>query len=499
MVITSEEVKIIDNNCEELGMDVLQLMENAGAATAKIVLEEFPSAKKIIICCGKGNNGGDGFVAARHLAAANRIVTLVIIGDPDDIHSQIAQQNFSVLTQMEHSVNIISLPDTSKISLLKKTLKEADLILDALLGIGISSEVYDPIKSAIKVINNSKKEIVSLDMPSGLWSDIKKTPKTFVKATRIITFHDTKPCLTLDEFKEKTIIVDIGVPPEAEIFVGKGDLKASLPKRKEDSHKGENGTVLIVGGSSKYSGAPILTSRAALRTGADLVITCIPSVIADVVRSDSPNIIVRAFEGNYFNKEHVEEVLDLAKKFDSLVIGPGIGEEEETFDFILKVISDMPKNKPIIIDADALKAIKKDLALVKDKAIIVTPHAGEFNILFDKKPPEKWIDKRKLAEEMAKQHQLVILLKGKYDIISSINDSKINRTGHEGMTTGGTGDVLAGILGEICAINNNLFRSACAAAYLAGKAGELAAEDFGNSLLATDVIEKIPEVIRDYM
>ena len=314
MVITSEEVHIIDENCEELGISVIQLMENAGSAAAAAAIEFFPDAKKIAVCCGTGNNGGDGFVLARHLVSFGKEVVIFLVGRESRIRSQIAKDNFKILKQMEQSIKIHTISDSSNISLLKSGLYDADLIIDALLGVGLKSEPYDPIRTAIKTINKLDKPVLSVDLPSGMFSDSTKTPKVIINADKIVTFHDTKPCLTSEEFAKKTVICSIGVPPEAELFVGKGDLKATLPKRKPTSHKGENGMVLVVGGSINYSGAPVLTSRAALRSGADLVITCIPEGIAESVRSDSPNMIVKAFPGNFLEKQHIPEILELLKK-----------------------------------------------------------------------------------------------------------------------------------------------------------------------------------------
>lgn len=495
MVIIAEEVKIIDLNSEELGVSVAQLMENAGAAVAQVVLKHYPKATSIAICCGTGNNGGDGMVAARHLASKDRKIKLILLGQENKIRTAISKQNFNILKQMENSVDITIINDSSKISHMKNELTDVELIIDALLGIGITSEPYEPIKSAIKALNNSNKPIISVDLPSGMFSDIPKKTKMMVTADLIVTFHDTKPCLTIDELKEKTIVKGIGVPPEAELFVGKGDLQLAIPKRETTSHKGENGTVLVVGGSIKYSGAPVLASRAALRTGADLVITCIPESIANSVRTDSPNMIVRQLEGDYLTPKHIPEILEIFKKFDVMVLGPGMSDNPESLKFVTEVLEQVPKNKPIVIDADALKALSGNLAILKKKPIVLTPHKGEFKIVFGDVLNEKWQDQIPIVLEKTKKHSCSIILKGKYDIISDGEKYKINRTGHEGMTVGGTGDVLAGILGAICAVNTNLFRAACAATYLTGKAGEFAAEDFGNSLLATDVIEKIPEVL----
>ncbi|NHJ86422.1 MAG: NAD(P)H-hydrate dehydratase [Asgard group archaeon] len=495
MVATAEKIRILDINSEELGVDVLQLMENAGSSAAQVIFEKFPKAKKLVICCGTGNNGGDGFVTARHLAAVKKDIKLFLFGQETKIRTRAASINYQILEKMEHSIEIIKITDSTKLSQYSNYFSEADLIIDALLGIGISSEPYEPIKSAIVAINNSGKPIISLDLPSGMFSDIAERQKIMVESTIIVTFHDTKPCLTIDGLKEKTIIKEIGIPPEAEFFTGIGDLYVAIPRRKPTSHKGENGTVLFVGGSVKYSGAPVLSSRAALRTGADLVVTCIPQSIATSVRSDSPNLIVRALDNEYLTEEDIPVILELFEKFDSLVLGPGLSDNPDTLEFVRSLVKQLPDNKPLIIDADAIRALKDNINLIKGKTVLVTPHQGEFKILFGEGLPDDWRLRPSYVEKIAKKHAITILLKSKYDIISNGKSTKVNRTGHEGMTKGGTGDVLAGILGLLSAVNQDYFKAACAAAYLSGKAGELAAEDFGNSLLATDVVEKIPDIL----
>ncbi|MBN1329378.1 MAG: NAD(P)H-hydrate dehydratase [Candidatus Heimdallarchaeota archaeon] len=495
MVATAEKIRILDMNSEELGVDAIQLMENAGSTAAYIILQNFPKAKKIVICCGTGNNGGDGFVVARHLAAAKKEIKLFLFGQESKIRTREALTNYKIIEKMECSIEIIKITDSTKLSHYISYFNESDLIIDALLGIGITNEPYEPIKRAIEEINNSGKQVVSIDIPSGMFSDIAKRQRLMVEPTLIVTFHDTKPCLMIDDLKEKTIITEIGVPPEADFFTGIGDLYAAIPKRKPTSHKGENGTILFVGGSIKYSGAPVLSSRAALRTGADLVVTCIPQSIATSVRSDSPNLIVRALDTDYLTELDIPIILELFEKFDSLILGPGLSDNPETMKFVRTLVKQLPNNKPIIIDADAIRALKDNLELVKGKKVLITPHQGEFKNLFGEGLPEDWRLRPSYIEKIAKKYSLVILLKSKYDIISDGKNTKVNRTGHEGMTKGGTGDVLAGILGLVSAVNKDYFKAACAAAYLSGKAGELAAEDYGNSLLATDVVEKIPDIL----
>ncbi|NHJ48807.1 MAG: NAD(P)H-hydrate dehydratase [Asgard group archaeon] len=497
MVVTAEEVTIIDKNSEELGVSVLQLMENAGAGAARLILEHYSDAKNIVICCGIGNNGGDGFVVARHLSAQVENVSIYLIGQESRIRSAAAKKNYQILKEQHQSINLVQIKDSSEIAKLKKQLKSADLVVDALLGTGITKTPYEPIKSAIKAINNAGKPIASIDLPSGMNSDQAKKTKIMINADLVTTFHDTKPCLTIDELKSKTKIVNIGVPKEAITHVGKGDFIVTYPKRKAVSHKGQNGVVLVIGGSKDYSGAPILSSQAALRAGADLVYTCVPQIIADVSKNTSPNLIIRSFDKTHLTPKSLNQIVNLVKNVDSIVIGPGIGTHSETFKFINDFLKIDFKPKSIIIDADALKAIKDSIDILKNNKTILTPHAGEYKLLFGTKVEVDLLKRTKQILSKSKEISSTIVLKGKNDVISDGNSVKINRTGHPGMTVGGTGDVLAGVIGAICSIVPNTYRSSCASTYLTGKAGEYAAKEFGNSLLATDVIEMIPKVILD--
>lgn len=497
MVITAEEVTIIDKNSEELGVSVLQLMENAGAGAARLIADNYPKAKKIAIFCGVGNNGGDGFVVARHLASSDRNVTVYLIGQEQKIRSEAAKKNYRILKEQHESIPLFHIADSSAINNLRKQLLDVDVIVDALLGIGLTKTPYEPIKSAIKLINKLEKTVVSIDLPSGMYSDLTQKTNLMIQADLIATFHDTKPCLTIDELKDKTKIVSIGAPLEASTHVGKGDLFIALPKRKLTSHKGDNGVVLVIGGSEDYSGAPILTSQAALRTGADLVYVCVPKIIADVSKTASPDLIIRTFDNTHFTTKSLIPIFKIADKVDSIIIGPGIGTHKETMKFIIGFLMNNFNSKSIIIDADAFKAIKNSIEVLKNNNTIITPHQGEFKLLFNEDVETDLNKRTKQILNKAKAISSTIVLKGKYDIISDGYFVKINKTGHPGMTVGGTGDVLAGIIGTICALNPNSFRASCAATYLAGKSGEYAANEFGNSLLASDVIEMIPKVIMD--
>jgi NAD(P)H-hydrate epimerase len=262
-------------------------------------------------------------------------------------------------------------------------------------------------------------------------------------------------------------------------FLRDRKIREFLKKRRPDSHKGDHGRVLVIGGSKWYSGAPALAAMAALRTGADIVTVLAPSSVANVIRGYSPNIIVHSYEGGYLHEAALHEFERTYKHFDSFIIGSGMGSAPESAYTLHEIIRLLKKGrKKFVIDADAFKFVTpKQLA---GASCVVTPHAKEYELFADKQKPEK------LAKDFC------ILLKGHVDRIYFGRKKAGNRTGNPGMTVGGTGDTLAGILGALLANTDDLFIAACGAAYLNGRAGDLAYKKLGYSLLATDIIDEIP-------
>jgi hydroxyethylthiazole kinase-like uncharacterized protein yjeF len=353
--------------------------------------------------------------------------------------------------------------------------------VDALLGAGTKGEPREPIRSAIEKINEyaGKVGIVSIDLPSGYPSGIR------VKCDFAVTFQWDK-----EEYGGfERVIAKIGYPRELYHLVGPGDAKFAL--RKKGEHKGQNGKLLVIGGSEDYFGAPYLASKAASYL-VDLVYLAMPEYSAR--RISDPDLILRPFEGRNFTKEDVEDVLALADAVDAVVIGPGLGLRPGTKDFVLEFLRRC--EKPVVIDADALKAVAKDLKVLKGKKFVLTPHAGEFRILFGEKPEESLEERAKLVMEKAKAVGGTILLKGAYDIISDGKTWKYNRTGNRGMTTGGTGDVLAGLVGALLALGNPPLRAASVGALLNGLAGDMVKEEIGENFTALDVARKVPHAVK---
>ncbi len=480
--ITSVQMAAIDANCEYLGIRRLQLMENAGAAIANAVRSRISSGMVVIIA-GRGNNGGDAFVAARHLEDFD--TTVILLGKKEEIKTPEAQLNWNALERT--SIPLISVTDAAMFD--QNMIKKASVIIDGIFGTGIRGKIKEPESTAIDLINTSDAFVIAVDVPSGFDPDGRKFEKA-VQADMTLTFHKLKKGMTkkgAGKYTGDVQVIDIGVPHEAEFFVGPGDIQPFLA-RPALSHKGDAGRVLVIGGGA-YSGAPALAALAALRAGADIVTVAAPKSVSDIIASFSPNLIVRALSGDRLVEKDILLISELIKKHDVVVMGMGIGTEGATLEAVRKII---PMCVKAVIDADALIP---DVLQAGHREIIVTPHAGEMKRLSDVDVPED--ENRKLAfvRDFAKDNDITVLLKGRMDIISDGIEVRASRTGNAGMTVGGTGDVLAGITGALFA-KHDAFSAACAAAFINGAAGDLAFTEFGYGLLATDVIDRIPEVMK---
>ncbi len=274
-------------------------------------------------------------------------------------------------------------------------------------------------------------------------------------------------------------------------IVSERDVKRCFPKRKPGSHKGENGKVLIVGGSRDLIGAPALgamAALAALRAGTDLAVVAAPEKCGYVVNTYSPDIIVKKFKGDFFTKRHSKKIVEMAKNFDVVLIGPGLGREKQTMLFVKEVVKKV--RVPVILDADAIKAVS---GMKFNGNVLLTPHATEFYIFSGKRLGRK---REQAVKEAARKHNCVILLKGQVDVISDGSAVALNKTGNAGMTVGGTGDVLAGVCAAFVALGNGLFKAAYSAAFINGKIGDRLLKKKGYGFVASDFVELIPAEIK---
>jgi NAD(P)H-hydrate epimerase len=285
------------------------------------------------------------------------------------------------------------------------------------------------------------------------------------------------------------IIHDIGIPPNAITHVGPGSL-VYYPLPQERSHKGENGRVLVVAGGP-YTGAPALVGLAALRTGADLVHIATPKTSYPIVASFSPNLIVHPLSGATLSPRHIPLIKKMLPRFDTIVIGPGLGQEQETLESIPSlVLACIKQGKTLVVDADAITSLRDMNHLGK---VVVTPHQGEFKDLTGKKPKKDYI--KKWAQKIG----VIFLVKGHEDIITDGTQVKVNTVHNVGMTVGGTGDVLSGIIGALLGKNVEPFHAACMGAFLNGMAGNMAHDTLSYGLVATDIIDRIPLILKNYL
>lgn len=442
-------MQAIEKNAEALGVSTRQMMECAGRALAAQALEQCP--KKVLVLCGRGNNGGDGFVAARHLARHTNCCCIYVSGErKGDLAA-----NIRALRACGISLHEVSCRED--VYALSHLFASADLILDCLLGTGaVGSRLREPIASCVALANESPAYILAADLP---------TPG--IPADAILAFHKSKGVATA--------IADIGIPIEAECFTGPGDL-LTIPKKAENAHKGHGGKVLVVGGGP-YQGAPYLAGLAALRAGADIVFVASPNTL------DCPDLIHIPLSGRVIGEEESGQLIRAAREADVVVIGPGLGADSH--EVILRVAE---ASRRAVIDADALR-----LPLPKAGETIYTPHAGEFTRAFG---GELAGDPKKDASVVrdACPASASILLKGETDIISDGKRVRFNRTGVPAMTVGGTGDILAGVAAALLC-RMPAFEAAAVAAYATGRAGEEAAREIGDGLIASDLLLFIAQIL----
>jgi len=493
-MITSLEMRVLEQNSVAYGVSTRLLMENAGASVAREIANRVNPPAEVVVFAGKGGNAGDGFVAARHLVQYGFKVKVFLLYDKLLIRNEDAKANLKILEKMEKTVEIVKLsPDAL-------TPLHTDVIIDAVLGVGIKAPLREPVKSAIEIINESKGLKVAIDVPSGLNPDTGEIAGNAVKADLTVTFHDIKPgLLKAKECVGELVVAKIGIPPEASIFVGPGNVMFEVPKKPKDAHKGMGGKVAVIGGSETYSGAPAMAALAALRTGSDLAFVVAPEKTAYVIASYSPNIITIKYEGKYFTINVVNKIVEFLRKVDAVIVGPGLGVQEETFEAIIELLKSVIElKKPVVVDADGLKALAKEHLTFHGKAVF-TPHMAELARLSNTNVEYVRENREDICSLVSKKYKAVILSKGPIDIISDGERLIYNKTGNPGMSVGGTGDTLSGIVGALLAKGVSPFKAAYLGAFINGLAGDLAYTVYGERILATDIIDRIPDVIEKPM
>ena len=455
-MISPLDSRVCDANAEALGVPVKELMGNAGRRLAEVLEERFPEGR-IVFVCGSGNNGGDGFAAAS-LMDPDR-VEVALLCRPSKIRSDSARYYYSIL----------ECPVTEYVP---GMLSGFGAVVDCALGTGMSGAVREPYRSFIEEANASGRPVVSADVPSGLGADVAVMPVCTV------AFVDSKEGMCRENSGE-IVVADIGMPADATRVVGPGDM-LRYPVPATDSHKGSNGRLMVVAGGP-YFGAPAMSSYAALRTGADIVRVYAPESVHDAIAGASPVLMVTDLPGNRLTPGSVGMLLEESEKYDAVLIGPGLGAAEDTAEAVRAFVSGC--RRPMVVDADAISAVAGARLPVRS---VLTPHRGEFQRLGGGDPAE-----------VAARMNAVVLLKGPEDVIAEEGRSRVNRTGTPAMTGAGTGDVLAGCVAGLLSKGMSPFDAACLGAYISGRAGEIAFQSKSYGLIATDVAECIPDVLRE--
>lgn len=474
------EMRVLDRNAEWMGVKILDLMENAGKAVADAALRELDArGKKVLIVCGVGNNGGDGLTAARYLKP-NCEVTILLAKGPSELSTSEALANFE---RVKDSVPLVVADADAA-----RRMRDCDVLIDALLGIGIHGEVREPYASLIKAMNASGRPILSVDVPSGFGEALAVTP------TVTVALHAAKEGMTAGN-SGRIVVSPIGIPAEVERTIGPGEF-LHYPAPRTDSHKGDNGRLLVVGGGP-FTGAPALVAWGAYRIGADVVHIATPSEAYPIIATMAPEFIVHPLTGGRLVREDAPAVLDLASGMDAIVIGPGLGTSDATKEAVREIVRGLAL--PLVIDADAFTALSGHLEVLRGKRGVMTPHAREFEVVSGDRMPADLAGRTEGAKGFAKRTGFTILLKGARDVVTDGEHAKFTTGGNPGMTVGGTGDVLAGLTGGLLAKHAGPYDAARIAAFTSKYAGDLAFDDLSYGFVAKDVADRVPRVLKKFL
>ena len=486
-ILTSENIKEVERLAHDSGISYLQMMENAGSYCARIIRKTFENTnkRKVLIVCGKGKNGGDGFVIARKLCEDGyNIVVMMAMGLPSDSESS---EMLSRIRAM--GVNIMYFDESDATD---KAFDSAQIIVDCVFGIGFKGEIDSHSAVLFQKINSSSATVISIDIPSGMYADCGACNESAVCADMTVAVMALKPVHVLKPSKErcgKVAVAPIGIPDScfekvnsALFTLSSNDIKSFFTRRSADSHKGTYGTVLVIGGSYEMPNAPYFAAQAAVNSGAGIVKIAFPDV---------------AYHAIAPAKRREKEISECS----AVVIGCGMGVDEDT-KAIVKFTLEKSK-VPVIIDADGINCVADRIDIIDSTqiAVILTPHPGEMSRLCGKTVKEIQADRVKALQDFTRRHKAVLALKGSSTLVGSneYDDVYVNSTGNPGMATGGSGDVLAGIIASFAAQGIEPFKCAVAAVYIHGTAGDTVTEKYsmmGNT--PSLILKELPSVLKKY-
>jgi len=507
-LVTAQQIKNIDRRAiKDFGIPGPVLMENAALAIVTEMDRFFDglAGVKVGIICGKGNNGGDGLALARRLRIRGVPVRVALLASFAALQGE-AKLNLSILRKMD--VELV--PNASE-KALTDIISWSDVLVDALLGNGLSAPLRGAYAQAVNMMNGSGRPIVAVDVPTGINADTGAVMGNAIKADLTVTMALPKLGLVLypgAAHAGQMRVADIGIPSEVvekekinvNLLDG-GSVWGAIGKRAADAHKGDFGHLLVVAGSPGKAGAAVMTAKGALRAGAGLVSVAAPAQLVPIIQQLVIEAMCLPSAENIDGTIGIEaegELLKAAGKMSACAIGPGLSTHYETIQVVKTLVSRL--TVPAVIDADGLNALKGSLDILKKaKApLILTPHPGEMGRLLGLSSDDVQKDRIGIASAFAKTYNVCVVLKGAGTVIAlPSGEIFINSTGNPGLATGGTGDVLTGMIGALLAQGHTTKDAACLGVYLHGLAGDLATQEKGElAMIAGDVIEKIPEAIK---
>ncbi len=510
-VVTADEMRNIDSQTiKEIGIPGIVLMENAGIGAVHVIIEKFPSPKfsKVSILVGKGNNGGDGLVVARHLINRGYKVNTYILSEADKFSGD-ALINLQIAQKMNLPMKFIL--SEEQLEEYKNIISQSDFLIDSIFGTGLKGAVRGFAGNLIEFLNSTNIPIIAIDLPSGLDADYGRIDGACICADLTVTMVLPKRGLLLypgANFVGELKVADIGIPKSVIEYqqisvnlVQPSFASELLPQRPKDGHKGLFGRVLLVAGSAGLTGASALASQSALRVGAGLVTLGIPkslNPIMEVKLTEAMTIPLAETEDHTLSIRALNKILLLSEKADVVAIGPGLSRNPETTALVKKLCREI--NIPKVIDADGLNALSEERDILKELSsnTVLTPHPGEMSRLIDKPISEIQSDRINIALDFAKENGVMLVLKGAPTVIATPNgEAYLNTTGNPGLASGGTGDVLTGVIAGFIAQGLSLKDASILGVFIHGLAGDLVAKEKGIAgMIASDIIENLPIAIK---
>lgn len=508
-IATAAQMRELDRRATaEFGVPSIILMENAGLRTFDFVYDVLMEVGgyRVGIVCGRGNNGGDGFVVTRHLHEVGAEVIVFLAGNAEDIKGD-ARVNYEIILKTGITINPITDAES-----LRLALSQCDIIVDALFGTGIKGEITGLPGEVIDAINDSGRPIVAVDLPSGLDADTGQICGRCVQANATITFGLPKIGLATypgAECAGEIMVAEIGIPEAAiessdisTFYTEEEDVFLRLPARPPDAHKGTFGHAAVIAGSVGMTGAAAMSAMSAVRIGTGLVTLAVPESLNDILEvkvTEAMTVPLPETPDRSFSRSAVDKALELIDRCDAVAIGPGIGKNPETIAFIHELLPQI--DKPMVIDADGLNAIVEDttvLSRLKSPAIL-TPHPGEMSRLTGTPVEAIQSNRLKAAQDAAERFGVTMVLKGASTVIASPSgEAWINSTGSVALASGGTGDILTGAIVGLLAQGLEPLDAAICGVYLHGRAGEIAEDKIGDAgVSATDLLPLLPRALAE--